>query len=438
MENNRDKFKIDKFKVNNNLVFKFLLLFLILSIQAITFLVIININNSLKYYLNHLDVVKTNFGKNLVVSQFEIETLMWVSISFLIIGFILIGFLKLFLRQQFSNYYKALYIMIIAMFAVLSIVLEAISEYSYSKFYNLFDFLSQKDNSIFESEAIKEMQEVFYSMSIKNTGNKYKWASDSTTWWLAVIKIIAVILFLTIWFKNQQYNKVAIKRSNFKENSGSKFKELVKKFSLNNSKNISFWLIIATALVFLPPLAYIINMTIFGTKMNSMLNWTFIVKDLYKSVTYNGISIEEMNITNSYFAIKFLPIIISSFLMASIFIFITAYIKNWNTSKSTFTFQFIILLIEILSVLVAITYSSHQAQKITNLWNNGTFKVNPKALSFNYLKNTYGFPFDNNNLISEPWMSGLKYISQTIISLSFLSTIYTILFIKYKKIQNNI
>ncbi|WP_342258780.1 hypothetical protein [Spiroplasma endosymbiont of Dioctria linearis] len=438
MENNRDKFKIDKFKVNNNLVFKFLLLFLILSIQSITFLIIININESLNYYLNHLDVVKNNFGKNLVVSQFEIEILMWVSISFLIIGFILIGFLKLFLKQQFSNYYKALYIMIIAMFAVLSIVLEAISEYSYSKFYNLFDFLSQKDNSIFESEAIKEMQDVFYNMSIKSTGNKYKWASDSTTWWLAVIKIIAVILFLTIWFKNQQYNKVAIKRSNFKENSGSKFKELVKKFSLNNSKNISFWLIIATALVFLPPLAYIINMTIFGTKMNSMLNWTFIVKDLYKSVTYNGISIEEVNITNSYFAIKFLPIIISGFLMASIFIFITAYVKDWNTSKSTFTFQFIILLIEILSVLVAITYSSHESQRITNLWNNGTFKVNPNALSFNYLKNTYGFPFDSDNLISEPWMSGLKYISQTIISLSFLSTIYTILFIKYKKIQNNI
>ncbi|ALD66879.1 hypothetical protein [Spiroplasma cantharicola] len=438
MKSNTDKFKIDNFKVSNKLMFKFLLLFLILSIQAVTFLVIININYSLKYYLNNLDVVKENFGKNLFVNKFEIEVLMWISMSFLLVGFLSIGFLNLFLKSKFSNYYKVLYIMVIAIFAVLSIVFEAISEYSYSKFYNLFDFLSQKDNTIFESESVKKMQEVFYNMSIKNSGNKYKWASDSITWWLAVIKIIAVIFSFTIWFKGPQSNKLKITGYNFKESQGSKFNALVKKFSLNNSKNISFWLIIATALVFLPPLAYIVNMSIFSTKMNSMLNWTFIVKDLYKSVSYNGISIEEINLENSYFAIKFLPIIISGFLMASIFIFITAYVKNWNTSKSTFTFQFIILLVEILSVLVAITYSSHEAQRITNLWNNGTFEISPIALKYSYLKETYGFPFDKNNQISEPWMSGLKYISQTIISLSFLSTIYTILFIKYKKLQKKI
>ncbi|WP_338984995.1 hypothetical protein [Spiroplasma endosymbiont of Diplazon laetatorius] len=439
MDKLKEDFLIDEYKNKKLLTFKMLILFAILIVPVVTYLVIININTSLEYYFNNISVVKEYFGKNVVASKFEIIFFAWGSISLFVIGILMIAFLNLFVSLKINKVYKNVYIISIAALAVLSIVFVSISEYSYSKFYNLFEFLSQqgiKDKKLFEgNEEIQKMIDEFTKMYSPEEGRsfKYKWSTDTLTWWLAIFKIILVILTFNIMLKKSKENKTIVE-SPSRSISGSKVKEFINKFSLNSRKNILFWLIIGTTIVFITPLVYIINMSIFNTQMNVMLSWTFIIKDLYKSIPeVSELATSSAN-NGSYFVIKFLPIIVSGFLISNILISTVAYIQNWKSSKSTFAVEFLILLIEILFVLIIIAYSAHEAQKITHLWNSGEIKISSEAFEFEYLKSTYGH-WDINNGIPEPWMSGFKYISQTVISLSFLATIYIILGVKFKKLN---
>ncbi|WP_339020828.1 hypothetical protein [Spiroplasma endosymbiont of Atherix ibis] len=431
MDKLKDNFIADNYKNKNSLLIKFSVLFVFLFIPTITYLVILSINPSLKYYFNNLNVVEENFGKNVIAYKWEIEIFAWLSISFLIIGIIMSLFLILFLKSKLNSLYKLIYIICIASFAVIAIVFIAISEYSYSKFYNLFEFLYQDENiDLFKNENIKSMQNVFRDMYKGDNGNSYnyKWSTDTLTWWLAIFKIIAVILCFNIWLKNNT-NKIFTIENAYRNINKSKIKYFINKFSLNTRKNILFWLIIATTLVFIAPLIYIINISLLSSKMSSMLNWTFIIPDLYKSISGDTVT----KIEGSYFSIKFLPIIVSGFLISNILISSIAYIQNWRSSKKTFAVEFTILIVEILSVLIIIAYSTHEAQRLTGLWNNEKITISPKAYDSKYLEKIYGSWYSPTTIYQNPWMSGLKYVSQTVISLSFLATIYIILGIRFKK-----
>ncbi|AUB32138.1 hypothetical protein [Spiroplasma floricola] len=433
MEKLQDNFAVDNYKNKNSLLIKFSVLFVFLFIPTITYLVILNINPSLKYYFANLNVVENNFGKNVIAHKWEIEIFAWLSLSFLIIGLIMTFFLILFLKSKVNSLYKLIYIIFIASFSVIAIVFIAISEYSYSKFYNLFEFLSQDENAdLFKNEDIKNMQDVFMDMYKGENGNsyKYKWSTDTLTWWLAIFKIIAVILCFNVWLKHNK-TKIFTIENTYGNINRSITKDFLNKFSLNTRKNIQFWLIIATTLVFITPLIYIINMSLLSSKMNSMLNWTFIIPDLYKSVSTDSV----INIEGSYFSIKFLPIIVSGFLISNILISSIAYIQNWKSSKKTFAVEFAILLVEILSILIIIAYSTHEVQRLTNLWNKELIQINPNAYESKYLESVYGSWYSPQSIYPSPWMSGLKYISQTVISLSFLATIYIILGVRFKKIK---
>ncbi|AUM63019.1 hypothetical protein [Spiroplasma monobiae] len=428
IENN---FIAENYKNKNALMIKFSVIFTVLLIPVVTYLVILNINPSLKYYLDNYEGIKDAFGVNVLASTFEITFLSWMSLSLFVIGFSMIVFLKPFLNSKLNNNYKLSYIITIAAFAVFAVVIEAISEYGYSRFYNLFEFLVQEEISSNFSGSLESMKEHFKEMY--SNGFKYKWSTDTLTWWFAIFKIIAVILCFNIWLKNDNNKKIIIEQPS-RSLSQSKIKDFINKFSLNSRKNILFWLIVGTTLVFITPLVFIINMCLINSQMNSLLNWTFIISDLYKTLENGDVS----NITKgSYFAIKFLPVIVSGFLIANILISSVAYIQNWRTSNKTFAFEFSVLLIEILCVLIVIAYSAHESQRLTDMWNSGKISFSSEILESKYLIKTYGSLKWQSDTVTEPWMSGLKYISQTIISLSFLATIYVILGVKFKKINEN-
>ncbi|AGR42512.1 hypothetical protein [Spiroplasma diminutum] len=432
MNKSLDNFVIEKFKNSAKLIRRFTIVFLLLLIPTVTYIVIININKALDYYFDNIDIIKENFGRNVIVSYSSIMINSWVSLSLIISALIMIAFLGLILKAKISDFKKISYIVIIGFLAILSIVLIAVSEFSYSRFYYLYDFLINNDEGLKleNDDAIEKLRLGFIEIYGKGI-TKFKWSNDSLTWWLAILKIIFVILFFSIWLRNNKNNNQILTVSKSINRSG--IKELISKFSLNDTKNILFWLIIGTTLVFITPLIYIINMSVFNSKMGSMLNWTFIVTDLYKNID----TLSSETIKSSYFVIKFLPIIVSGFLISNILISIVAYVQNWNRSKYSFAMQYILLLVEIIFVLIVIAYSSHEAQKITNYWNQGTITIPKIALESKYLKEVYGFPFINNEM-PDPWLSGLKYISQTIISISFLATIYIILGVKFKKVSNNL
>ncbi|QHX37045.1 hypothetical protein [Spiroplasma sp. BIUS-1] len=429
MDKIQDIFAVDKFKNKKQLLTKTLIVFALLFIPTITYLVILSINPSLKHYFDNISVVKDNFGKNVISNEFVMYFFAWGSFSFLVVGTIMTSFLILVLKSKTKDLYKLSYIILIAFFAVSSIVLSAISEHSYTKFYNLFEFLAQGK----VSSNIKEISDMSNFFSEMYGDKKYKWSSDTLLWWLTILKIIVVILCFNIWLKNNNQKSLLSNDVVSRNLNQSKVKDFLNKFSLTSRKNILFWLIIGTSLVFVAPLVYIINMSLHGTQMNTMLNWTFIVSDLYKPMS--GESIATVS-NSSYFAIKILPIIVSGFLIANILISSVAYIQNWKSSRRTFAIEFYILLLEIMLVLIVIAYSAHEAQRITNLWNTNAIGINNEALSNTYLQSVYG-NFKAGNTIPEPWVSGLKYISQTVISLSFLATIYTILGVKFKKINEN-
>ncbi|AGR41642.1 hypothetical protein [Spiroplasma taiwanense] len=425
--------------------FKTLVIFLILITPTISFIIVYYMNPAINFYFNYFILIEKNFGPSVIVTKMSMLFFMWAAFAIFILTLIFIFLIPFIFGKKIKLTIKVAFTILITLLLILSIIFSSISEYNYSRFHVFYIFLAKQNiNKPFVEELFflqKKFSEIYYSENGINI-IQYRWTSDTFTWWICIFKIMVIIIYFAILLNSLEIKKQEkIEATSIRKNlDQSKLSYFLNKLVINNSKNISAWLISATFLVFLPQLIFISIMSIFNSEINSLLNWSTIAPDLIKSQDVNLSSLTNSNVSN--FIIKSLPIIISGFLMGTICIFFLVYTKGWNTNNLFFKLQFLIMFIEIILIISITTYSSNQIQHIVEIWNdnkigielNKYFAENNEI--FLTLKEMLGTTFINsNNIVKNPWLSGLQYASQSIISISFILTVYIILGFKLLKIN---
>ncbi|AHI53365.1 hypothetical protein [Spiroplasma culicicola] len=409
----------------------FIVLFLIF-LPSLTFIMIFYINPNIKIYLNNFADIKLQFPNYFLPTKILFMSLIWSSVSFLIVGFIILSFYPFIIRNKIKhplikNFFTAT---TIATFLI-SLILMAFAQYNYSTFYTLYNFIGANNaNMIFESDFANEFAKNYQA------NQNYEWSSEALTWWISLIQILITMISFSVFNsnlstdhigQNEEINVNLISKKNIDQ---SKIALLLNKISINNDKNLIIWMLIVAIIIFMPQFAYVIALSIPSANISSLLNWTFIAPDLLDIA-----ELSEISNQGTYFAIANLPIIASSFLFGTISIFALIYIKGIQINKNFFILQFVLLLIEMLTIIAINTYSIYEINAITELWNeNNIAKILNGKEDVQNLINIFGNDvWKDQNKINYLWLNGMQYVSQTVISTAFTVIVFTILGTKILK-----
>ncbi|QBQ08181.1 hypothetical protein SGLAD_v1c09820 [Spiroplasma gladiatoris] len=413
--------------------------FLMIFLPSVTFIGIFYANPNLKIYIENFNFLKDYFGSKSTPSPISIEICMWTGLALLIISFVQIICSNLVYTKKAQKHFALnLYIISIIFLLIASSILFTISAYKYSFFYNIYSYISQMNKS--NNEILNRIINFYKSSYDKNLN--YQWSGDIFSWWVCLFQTIMIIIYFSMFnnnFSTQTVSQDEEESVVIKKHLGeSKIGLLINKLSLNSKKNISILLIVSSLIIFITQFAYVIKLSSTSSSLYSILEWTFIAPGLLKNEAPDFYNIAN-NLNLSYFVIAHLPIVVSSFLLATICIFTIIYVKRIETSKLFFITQFVSMFIEIMVVIAINSYSIYQVNKLVDFWNQNNL--------VDYIKDHIDkLPFLNSLFINEkltyPWLYGNQYVSQIIISVFATLVIHTVLASKMidivKKENNNI
>jgi len=426
--------------------------FMLISVPSFTFIGIFYSNkNLLEYFENYQTIIKY-FGDDVTPSENLMKTFLWTGFALLLFSILLLFFMPfIVLNKRINLHVKASYFGILMLFIILSVFAFSVAEYYYSCFYDLFIFIAKSKNLDSIHSDLKDLFKTFTASFGDGNGKKYQWTTTISTWWFNLFKVMVIIIFLSLFSNNVMNSNESKKTENLiqyistrKTGVGqSKLVNLLNKLTINNNRNISLWLIIASFLVFIPQLIYIISLSVTDGEILSLLNWTYILPSLVKSFkSFDSFNNLVSNTGSSFFMVAVLPIITTSFLMATMCIFIIFYIKGWKINKLFFISQFSILFIEIILVVVVNAYSVYKLNLLVDFWNTDLIsQINDNSQQKETLeafRNIFGdsFLYDSKQIkshINYLWLPGNQFISQVVISTTFIFFTYIILITKIIK-----
>ncbi|QGS52419.1 hypothetical protein [Spiroplasma tabanidicola] len=404
--------------------------FLLIFLSSITFIGIYYGNPNMRVYVKNYQMINDIFGYKAAPSPLFMEIAMWMGLSLLLIAFINILCSKFVYRKKAKkSYLLHIYIVMIIALLLISSALFTIAEYNYSFFYSLYCYIAQMNKT--DNETLNNIIDL-YSNNYVNNYN-FQWSGDILSWWVCLFQTIMIIIYFSMFNNNF---KTRTKSSSeeatvVKKNLGeSKIGLLISKLSLSSEKNISIILLISSSIIFVTQFAFVINLSSSNSLLSSILQWSFIASSLLKDQAtefYNAIS--DLNL--SYFIVVHLPIVASSFLLATICVFAIIYVKRIETTRTFFISQFLCMFIEILVVIGINSYSNHEINRLIDVWKE-------KDLVSSIANYVDRIPFLNtnflNNEISYPWLSGNQFTCEIIISLCVTLTVNIILVSKMRDV----
>ncbi|AKX34672.1 hypothetical protein SLITO_v1c10610 [Spiroplasma litorale] len=407
-------------KIKKSTVFKMAFVFSLLLIPQFLFIAIMYLNESFSEYGKHYQVLESYFEDYFLPSHLLILLAAWVSTAVSFVAVIFIIFMRKILNRKISKKYKHIIIFALASIIVISFIINSISEYNYSRFHQMYSYLSNSDLDI-KNKELKDLVDVFKTNYKNNI--IFGWTSDTMTWWLCLVKVIISIIYFSFLSNSLEHKKInkEYTKKNFEQ---EKISNILSNLSLNNKKNISLWILLSAIAVFIPHFIYVISISLHDTSLNSMLNWTFNGLQLLNKTTAFQ--------SSSQFAIKSLPIVISGFMIATMSVISVIYIKKEEINYRFLLIQFIILFIEVILLISINTYSMHKLNEIYNYWKENDYS---KMVSSNsYLSNILGDSFLNEDgSVKDFFLYGIKYVSHAIITFGLFITSYIIIGTKLLK-----
>ncbi|ASP28732.1 hypothetical protein SCORR_v1c09600 [Spiroplasma corruscae] len=414
-------------KVKKASIFKMAFIFILLLIPSFLFISILIINDSFNQYRIYYDTLQDYFQSYDLPKYNTIITLVWFSIALYMFIILIIFFIPRILNKKISIKLKHLIIFIIALLLVICFIVFSVGEYNYSRFYQMYAFVANTDIYT-DNNSLEKIVSIFK----KNYSNRliYGWTTDTMTWWLCLIKVIITIIYFSFFSNKLEIRKQKINYVK-KDFGQEKLSSALSKLTLNNKKNISFWILLSALAVFIPHFIYVVAISLTNSSLNSMLSWTFIGLELLNK--------KDLFDNTSQFAIKSLPIIISGFMIATICVLSVLYIKKDAINYKFLMIQFIILFIEVILLIGVNFFSMHELNNIYNFWKSNDQSEIIK--SNNYLYQIYGSAFLNSDgTVKDFFLYGIKYVSHGIITFSLFITSYIIIGTKllknYKESQN--
>ncbi|QEH62370.1 hypothetical protein SCHIN_v1c11770 [Spiroplasma chinense] len=411
------------------------LIFAFIFIPSIAFIGIVYANPNFKLYVNNFSTFREVFDKSIVPSKNLIFTLIWVGLGLVLLALIIIIFTKqLLVLIDKSIFWKNVHFVLIVTLLVCASICFAFAAYSYSLFYDLYVYLanvSQGDH-VLDNEKMAQIAQKF-SVNFAKTKN-FKWSDENLTWWVCLFQILMVIIYFSAFYSNldrKQDDEIESLASVKKNLDQSKVAKLIGRLSINNNKNVSIWLIISTMIVFIPQFIFVIKLSMQNSYIHSLLDWTFKAPYL--------LQVEDLNEFDRFKSLRFtvshLPIIATGFLLATMCIFGLVYFKGIKATKGFFITQFVILFIELICVISVNTYVMYEINSIVKFWNdNGLIeKLSKYQDNFANIEDVRNNIFEQE-VVKYPWLRGQQYVSQVLISVTFVIVTYTILGSKMKKL----
>lgn len=429
--------------IYNQLIFIFAIL--VIFSPTILFLFIIFLNPNFSIYIKNYEYISSEFPGWPSPNYLWIIASSFIGLVLLIVAIIIVCFLnKMYNTRKTSNYGMVIMNFSYLLIFLLAAISFAIAEYCYSKFNLLFGFLS-KINFSFISDNIKSIQQEIHT----NTNNEvvYNWTGGTITWWVLFVRVEVIVLgYILIQNLTQinldKHHGQSINNEVKKDNVGNNvIAKLYNKLFVSSEKCISIWLIITTTLILLPQFVFVIRLSTNGDRIKSILEWTFIVPSLTKNMPimneYNStIQVQSIN----SFVVTELPIIFVAFSFATCLIFFAIFIKGWKYNKRIFLTQFILQIIEVVFTTIITTIAMWSLNNLVEQWNNSNtidaiVKIKDDKVA-GVLISLFGDPSKTlTHKVTYMWLYGIEYISEVVITLAFISTIYPILGYKILKMN---
>jgi len=440
-------------------------LFLILPVFAYTYIVFKNPN--VNYYVSYESSEGKHIWEYLQISNgYLIKSLLIAGYVIFFLTIISIGLFKpIITGNKIGKSNKYLYIVLIAVLAIISILLFGLSQYEYSRFYEYYEYSTLFEDTSIKQEWAKEITEYF----LKNkTESSYGWASSSVVLWIIFVQIMLSFLFFVVLqnsvFANykdadaENYVSLPAEESNAGIVINNRFFKRWKEFFKNDQRNLAVYMIIGSVVLLLSNVVYSILITNGNTNMSSLISWNYriayLFTDLKGFTNAQGIDGYEqifgIGVDDKYYGTLFLmsslQIISLGLTISVLFFFITIFIRSERVSYKVFYVQIISLFILLLFTISTMLVSKVLMYRMEEVWNTGDNStkfleiikksINDSDDNLNSLFNLFA-PNDifNPNGFYIEWLSPNSNIADGIISYAFILGLFTIVIANNERLK---